>query len=202
MAGLAHAERLAVGDHDDAVVQKAVEEADCGGVLGQDPSPLGRASATRRRASVGRRRRRRSGTADLIPARRAFPWTRGGRLPPTLRLWRQAPPTTWRLIERLGDEPEQWPWLLGDEDDDDADPLAQAAEVVDLPRQALAADPAPDAQTLTGAIATVPRQLTVGGARLASQATTGPCSLTTQIRTPRHPSGRWTTRSTALTGRR
>jgi hypothetical protein len=31
---LAHAERLAFGDHDDAVVQETVEEADGGGVLG------------------------------------------------------------------------------------------------------------------------------------------------------------------------
>ena len=39
-AGLAHAERLSFGDHDDGVVQEAVEEADGGGVLGQEPSPL------------------------------------------------------------------------------------------------------------------------------------------------------------------
>ncbi len=38
-SGLAHAERLAFGDHDDAVVQEAVEKADGGGVLGQEPAP-------------------------------------------------------------------------------------------------------------------------------------------------------------------
>jgi hypothetical protein len=33
-AGLAHAERLALGDHHDAVVQQPVQQADGGGVLG------------------------------------------------------------------------------------------------------------------------------------------------------------------------
>jgi hypothetical protein len=39
-SGLAHAERLSFGDHDDGVVQEAVEQADGGGVLGQEASPL------------------------------------------------------------------------------------------------------------------------------------------------------------------
>ena len=39
-AGLAHAERLAFGGHDDGVVQEPVEQADGGGVLGQEPAPL------------------------------------------------------------------------------------------------------------------------------------------------------------------
>ncbi len=38
--GLAHAEGLAFGDHDDGVVQEPVEQANDGGVLGQDPAPL------------------------------------------------------------------------------------------------------------------------------------------------------------------
>ena len=38
--GLAHAERLSFGDHDDGVVQEPVEQADGGGVLGQEASPL------------------------------------------------------------------------------------------------------------------------------------------------------------------
>jgi hypothetical protein len=33
-SGLAHAERLAFGDHDDAVVQETIEQADGGGVFG------------------------------------------------------------------------------------------------------------------------------------------------------------------------
>jgi hypothetical protein len=37
---LAHAERFAVGDDDAGVVQEPVEEADGGGVLGQEPPPL------------------------------------------------------------------------------------------------------------------------------------------------------------------
>jgi hypothetical protein len=37
---LAHAERLALGDHDDAVMQEPIEQADCSGVLGQEPAPL------------------------------------------------------------------------------------------------------------------------------------------------------------------
>jgi hypothetical protein len=39
-AGLAHAERLSFGDHHDGVVQEAVQEADGGSVLGQEPAPL------------------------------------------------------------------------------------------------------------------------------------------------------------------
>jgi hypothetical protein len=39
-AGLPHAERLAFGDHHDAVVQEPVEQADGGGVLGQEAAPL------------------------------------------------------------------------------------------------------------------------------------------------------------------
>jgi hypothetical protein len=39
-SGLAHAERFAFGDHDDAVVQETVEQADGGGVFGQEPAPL------------------------------------------------------------------------------------------------------------------------------------------------------------------
>jgi len=37
---LAHPERLAFGHHDDAVVQEPVQQADGGGVLGQEPAPL------------------------------------------------------------------------------------------------------------------------------------------------------------------
>ena len=37
--GLAHPERLAFGDHDDAVVQEPVQQADGGGVLRQEPAP-------------------------------------------------------------------------------------------------------------------------------------------------------------------
>ena len=40
LAGLSHAERLAFGDDDDAVVEEPVEQADGGGVLGQEPPPL------------------------------------------------------------------------------------------------------------------------------------------------------------------
>jgi hypothetical protein len=36
---LAHAVGLAVGDHDVGVVQQPVEQADRGGVFGQEPSP-------------------------------------------------------------------------------------------------------------------------------------------------------------------
>jgi len=38
--GLAHAEGLSFGDHDDGVVEEAVEQADGGGVLGEEPAPL------------------------------------------------------------------------------------------------------------------------------------------------------------------
>jgi hypothetical protein len=38
--GLAHPERLSFGDHDDCVMQEPVEQADGGGVLGQEPAPL------------------------------------------------------------------------------------------------------------------------------------------------------------------
>ena len=38
-AGLAHPERLAFGGHDDGVVQEPVEEADGGGVFGQEAAP-------------------------------------------------------------------------------------------------------------------------------------------------------------------
>ena len=38
--GLAHAIRLAVGDHDGGVVQQPVQDADGGGVFGQEPAPL------------------------------------------------------------------------------------------------------------------------------------------------------------------
>jgi hypothetical protein len=37
---LAHAVGIAVGDHDIRVVQQPVEQADGGGVLGQEPAPL------------------------------------------------------------------------------------------------------------------------------------------------------------------
>src|SRR5262249_35908375 len=37
--GLAHAVGVAVGDHDAGVVQQPVEQADGGGVLGQEPAP-------------------------------------------------------------------------------------------------------------------------------------------------------------------
>jgi len=40
LAGLPHAERLAVGEHDDAVVEQAVEETHGGGVLGLEVAPL------------------------------------------------------------------------------------------------------------------------------------------------------------------
>ena len=36
---MAHAVGLTVGDHDVGVVQQPVEEADCGGVFGQEPAP-------------------------------------------------------------------------------------------------------------------------------------------------------------------
>ena len=39
-SGLAHAERLSFGCHDDGVVQEPIEQADGGGVLGQEPAPL------------------------------------------------------------------------------------------------------------------------------------------------------------------
>ena len=39
-AGLAHAERLALGGHHDAVVQQPVQQADGGGVLGEEAAPL------------------------------------------------------------------------------------------------------------------------------------------------------------------
>jgi hypothetical protein len=39
-SGLRNAERLSFGGHDDLLVEKAVQHADGGGVLGQDPSPL------------------------------------------------------------------------------------------------------------------------------------------------------------------
>ena len=38
-SGFAHAVGLAVGDHDVGVVQQPVEQADGGGVLGQEPAP-------------------------------------------------------------------------------------------------------------------------------------------------------------------
>jgi hypothetical protein len=38
-SGFAHAVGLAVGDHDVGVVQEPVEEADRGGVFGQEPAP-------------------------------------------------------------------------------------------------------------------------------------------------------------------
>src|ERR1700729_4450005 len=38
-SGFAHAVGVAVGDHDAGVVQQPVEEADGGGVLGQEPAP-------------------------------------------------------------------------------------------------------------------------------------------------------------------
>ena len=38
-SGFAHAVGLAVGDHDVGVVQEPVEEADGGGVFGQEPAP-------------------------------------------------------------------------------------------------------------------------------------------------------------------
>jgi hypothetical protein len=37
---LAHPERLALGGHDDAVVQETVQQADRGGVPGQEAAPL------------------------------------------------------------------------------------------------------------------------------------------------------------------
>jgi hypothetical protein len=37
---LAHAIGLTVGDDDVGVVQEPVEQADCGGVFGQEPAPL------------------------------------------------------------------------------------------------------------------------------------------------------------------
>jgi hypothetical protein len=39
-SGLAHAERLAFGDHDGGVVQEPVQHGDGGGVLGQEAAPL------------------------------------------------------------------------------------------------------------------------------------------------------------------
>ena len=39
-AGVAHAVGLAVGDDDGGVVQEPVQDADGGGVFGQEPSPL------------------------------------------------------------------------------------------------------------------------------------------------------------------
>jgi hypothetical protein len=38
-SGLSHAERLSFGGHDDRVMQEAVEQADGGGVLGQESAP-------------------------------------------------------------------------------------------------------------------------------------------------------------------
>jgi hypothetical protein len=38
-SGLAHADRLAFGDHDVGVVQEPVEHGQCGGVLGQEAAP-------------------------------------------------------------------------------------------------------------------------------------------------------------------
>jgi hypothetical protein len=40
LAGFAHAERLAVGENHDAVVQQSVEQADGDGLLGEEPPPL------------------------------------------------------------------------------------------------------------------------------------------------------------------
>ena len=39
-SGVAHAVGLAAGDDDGGVVQEPVQDADGGGVLGQEPSPL------------------------------------------------------------------------------------------------------------------------------------------------------------------
>ena len=40
MSGVAHAERVTVGDDDAGMVQEPVQDAGRGGVLGQEPAPL------------------------------------------------------------------------------------------------------------------------------------------------------------------
>ena len=58
MACFLHAERLAVGNDDNSVMQKSVEHADCRRVLGQEPAPLVEgpvAADPERDALVGRR---------------------------------------------------------------------------------------------------------------------------------------------------
>ena len=63
-SGLFHAVGVAVGDDDVAVVQEPVEQADGGGVFGQEPAPgLEGPVRVRCRGSGVRRRRRRTGTA-------------------------------------------------------------------------------------------------------------------------------------------